>query len=131
MASLDDVDDLPSGEFVAGEFAAEDFDQDAFLDESAFLDDAYGGREEPSPIRRFEASAAGVVSAAWMNGLRNGLFGAPKQEVTVVTDWNGDPPFKDPYVLRLDPEHPEDSIVMVRPWLRNGEVAGAEDPDAR
>ena len=22
-------------------------------------------------------------------------------------------------MLRLDPEHPEDSIVMVRPWLRD------------
>ena len=27
-------------------------------------------------------------------------------------------PFTDPYVLRLDPDHPEDSIVMVRPWLK-------------
>ena len=25
--------------------------------------------------------------------------------------------FTDPIVLRLDPDHPEDSIVMIRPWL--------------
>ena len=35
-----------------------------------------------------------------------------------MQDYSGDPPFTDPIVLRLDPDHPEDSIVMVRPWLR-------------
>ena len=42
-----------------------------------------------------------------------------KEEVAIVQDYSGDPPFTDPFVLRLDPDHPEDSIVMVRPWLRD------------
>ena len=38
----------------------------------------------------------------------------------------------DPFVLRLDPEHPEDSIVMVRPWLRGGnaEPASRTEPQS-
>ncbi len=98
-----------------GDGFSDEFSEDP---EDAFLDDASGHAATP-PIRRFEASAAGVVAAAYMNGLRNAMFGPPKEEVTVVTDWSGDPPFTDPFVLRLDPEHPEDSIVMVRPWLRD------------
>jgi len=80
------------------------------------------GEEEPAPptpIRRFEQSAVGVVLSAGMLGLRDVLEGPRDEEVEIVTDWSGDPPFTDPYVLRLDPDHPEDSIVMVRPWLRH------------
>jgi hypothetical protein len=73
----------------------------------------------PTPVQRFEQSAAGAVFAAGLLGLRDALEGPKKEEVQVVTDWSGDPPFTDPYVLRLDPDHPEDSIVMVRPWLRH------------
>jgi hypothetical protein len=31
--------------------------------------------------------------------------------------------------MRLDPEHPEDSIVMVRPWLRDPPAAPPEGDD--
>lgn len=97
------------------------YEYDEFADDDDYLDDAAA----PSPIRRFEASAAGVVAAGFMTGLQNALFGKPKEEVQVVADWSGDPPFTDPYVLRLDPDHPEDSIVMVRPWLRDAEAREA------
>jgi hypothetical protein len=72
----------------------------------------------PTPIQRFERSAAGAVFSAGLLGLRDALEGPKKEEIQVVSDWSGDPPFTDPYVLRLDPDHPEDSIVMVRPWLK-------------
>ena len=62
-----------------------------------------------------------------VDGLRDVFEPSKKDEVQVVTDWSGDHPFTDPYVLRLDPDHPEDSIVMVRPWLRN---PPAEPPEA-
>jgi hypothetical protein len=85
------------------------------------FDDEFDGDEHapPTPVQRFEQSAVGAVFAAGLFGLRDALEGPKKDEVQVVTDWAGDPPFSDPYVLRLDPEHPEDSIVMVRPWLRD------------
>jgi phosphopantetheinyl transferase len=80
-----------------------------------------------SPTRRFAGSAAGAVVAASMRGIRDVLYGPEKEEVEIVTDWSGDKPFTDPYVLRLDPDHPEDSIVMVRPWLRDPNAAENEN----
>jgi phosphopantetheinyl transferase len=80
-----------------------------------------------SPTRRFQHSAAGAVVAAGMRGIRDVLYGPEKEEVEIVADWSGGKPFTDPYVLRLDPDHPEDSIVMVRPWLRDGETSQNDD----
>ncbi len=75
------------------------------------------GHAEPAPIERFRRTAIGSVLAAGMFGLRD-VLEPPKDETpAIVEDWAGGEPFDDPIVLRLDPDHPEDSIVMVRPWL--------------
>ena len=75
------------------------------------------GHAEPAPIERFHRTAIGSVLAAGMFGLRD-VLEPPKDETpAIVEDWAGGEPFNDPIVLRLDPDHPEDSIVMVRPWL--------------
>jgi hypothetical protein len=75
------------------------------------------GHAEPAPIERFRRTALGSVLAAGMFGLRD-VLEPPKDETpAIVEDWAGGEPFNDPIVLRLDPDHPEDSIVMVRPWL--------------
>jgi 4'-phosphopantetheinyl transferase len=71
------------------------------------------------PIDKFRDTAVGSVFAAGLMGLRDVLEPQKDEKVAIVADYAGDPPFKDPIVLRLDPDHPEDSIVMVRPWLRN------------
>jgi len=71
------------------------------------------------PIDKFRGTAVGSVLAAGLLGLRDALETPKDDKVAIVKDYAGDPPFKDPIVLRLDPDHPEDSIVMVRPWLRN------------
>ena len=60
-------------------------------------------------------------------GLRDVLEPEKDEKVAIVQDYAGNPPFKDPIVLRLDPDHPEDSIVMVRPWLRNPPADSADD----
>ena len=85
------------------------------------------GRRPPSrcaprptrPIDKFRSTAVGSVLAAGLLGLRDALEPERDEKVAIVQNYAGDPPFKDPFVLRLDPDHPEDSIVMVRPWLRN------------
>jgi hypothetical protein len=102
--------------------------------EDDFFDDEDEDDEPLRPVQRFEQSAVGSVVAASMFGLRDVLEPSKKEEVQIVTDWSGDPPFTDPYVLRLDPDNPEDSIVMVRPWLRDGphdaaDAAGATQDD--
>jgi hypothetical protein len=132
------LDDDDEGEFAAYDEHDDDVDEfdDEDFDDEDFDDD---GRAAPTPIRRFERSAVGTVFSAGLLGLRDVFEGPKKEEVQVVTDWAGDPPFTDPYVLRLDPDHPEDSIVMVRPWLRsardaddNGDTdaeTGTDEPD--
>jgi len=84
---------------------------------------------EPRPIDRFRSSAVGSVMAAGLLGLRDVLEPPKDDEPAIVVDWSGAPPFTDAYVLRLDPDHPEDSIVMVRPWLRHSDAL-ARDGDA-
>jgi 4'-phosphopantetheinyl transferase len=108
---------------AAGEAEEGEFEREYADDVLEAADDA---PVPPSPVRRFQRSAAGTVVAASMRGIRDVLYGPEKEEVEIVADWSGDKPFTDPYVLRLDPDHPADSIVMVRPWLRD---ASTEDDD--
>jgi hypothetical protein len=78
--------------------------------------DAPAGHAEPTAIQKFHQTGLGLVFGAGMLGLRDVLYGPNDEEPEIVQDWAGEP-FDDPYVLRLDPEHPEDSIVMIRPHL--------------
>jgi hypothetical protein len=76
------------------------------------------GHAEPAPIERFRRTAIGTALAAGMLGLNDALGGRKDPTPAIIEDWAGGEPFKEPFVLRLDPDHPEDSIVMVRPWLK-------------
>jgi len=73
---------------------------------------------QPPPIERFHRTAIGTALAAGMLGLRDVLEGPKDETPAIVENWAGGEPFNEPIVLRLDPDHPEDSIVMVRPWLK-------------
>jgi hypothetical protein len=75
--------------------------------------------ESSRPIDKFRDTAVGSVLAAGMLGLRDVLETPRDDKVAIVKEYGGEPPFGDDLVLRLDPDHPEDSIVMVRPWLRD------------
>jgi hypothetical protein len=66
------------------------------------------------PIDRFRQTATGTVIAAGLLGLATALEGPKEEEVAIVTEYSGDPPFSDPILMRLDPDAPEDSIVWVR-----------------
>lgn len=82
------------------------------------------GHAAPAPIERFHRTSVGMALAAGMLGLRD-VLETPKDETpAIVEDWAGREPFDDSMVLRLDPDHPEDSIVMIRPRL----LRQPEDP---
>ncbi len=72
---------------------------------------------DPAPIEKFRRTTPGMILAAGMLGLRDVLEPPKNEEPAIVEDWSGGEPFEDPYVMRLDPDHPEDSIVMIRPRL--------------
>jgi hypothetical protein len=68
-------------------------------------------------IERFRQGAVGGVLAAGMLGLRDVIEGPKDNEVAIVETTSGDPPKRERIVMRLDPENPGDSIVMIRDWL--------------
>jgi hypothetical protein len=96
----------------------DDEDRTDLSDDGA--EEALDGHAEPAPIERFHRSSIGVVLAAGMLGLRDVLEPEKDERPAIVEDWAGGEPFNEPMVLRLDPDHPEDSIVMIRPWLQPG-----------
>jgi hypothetical protein len=69
---------------------------------------------EPTGIHRFRQTASGTVLAAGLLGLAQALEGPRDEEVAIVTEFSGEPPFSDPILMRLDPDAPQDSIVLVR-----------------
>ncbi len=85
-------------------------------------------RDANRPIDKFRGTAVGSVLAAGLLGLRDALETPKDDKVAIVKEYAGDPPFTDPIVLRLDPDHPEDSIVMVRPWLRDPKTPPQDEP---
>lgn len=58
----------------------------------------------------------GKMLAASMRGLQEAIYG-PKDEPAIVIEASGDPPGDEGLDVRLDPDHPDQSVVVVRPWL--------------
>jgi hypothetical protein len=79
---------------------------------------APGECSAPPPIERFHRSSVGAVLAAGLLGLRDALEPPKDETPAIVENWNAGEPFADPILMRLDPDNPADSIVVVRPWLK-------------
>ena len=76
--------------------------------------------EEPAPTRpidRFAQTTVGLMLSASMLGLRDVLEGPRDERPAIVEDWAGEPPTPRGVSMRLDPDNPADSIVLIRPWL--------------
>jgi hypothetical protein len=76
--------------------------------------------DEPTPDRpvdRFARTTAGVLLRASLLGLRDALEGPRDDEPAIVEEWSGAPPTPGAISMRLDPDLPSDSIILVRPWL--------------
>lgn len=69
------------------------------------------------PIERFRQGAIGGVLAAGMMGIADALDWRPRDEVAIVEEASGEPHDPQRIVMRLDPDNPADSIVMVRDWI--------------
>ena len=72
----------------------------------------------PEPPRRasLKDRLGAKMLAASMRGLQEAIYG-PKDEPAIVIEAAGDPPDPEGLDVRLDPDHPEQSVVVVRPWL--------------
>jgi len=66
-------------------------------------------------LAAWRSHPVGSVLGAAMLGLRDAIYGRPDDEVAIVQEAGGDPPGGDLHDIRLDPDHPERSEVVVRP----------------
>jgi hypothetical protein len=54
--------------------------------------------------------------AASMLGVAEVLYG-PKEEPAIIAEAPGEPPGDDGFEVHLDPDKPDESVILVRPWL--------------
>lgn len=90
-------------------------------------DEASEEARRPAPPKRRRLGAQLIAAA--MTGIEEAIYG-PKDKHAIVIEASGDPPDDEPVTLDLDPEHPERSTAVVRPWLMR-EDEGEEDDGAR
>jgi hypothetical protein len=80
-------------------------------------DDVLGHAESERPrwnsARRVLGSAGGQVIGSAMLGLANAIYGRRDEQVVIVQETSGDPPHDD-LEVRLDPDAPERSEVIIR-----------------
>ena len=70
---------------------------------------------DPGPrMAAWRSHPVGGAMGAAMLGLRDAIYGRPDNEVAIVQEAGGDPPNDDLHDIRLDPDHPERSEVVVR-----------------
>jgi hypothetical protein len=67
----------------------------------------------PQPVT-WRSNRTGSMLGAAMLGLRDAIYGHPDDEVAIVQTVSDDPPDDDVHDLRLDPDHPERSEIIVR-----------------
>ena len=83
------------------------------------------GHAEPAPIAKFQRSAVGSMLAAGLIGIQEAID-PPKDETPAIVESWGGLPLNDDMVMRLDPDNPQDSIVMIKRAADPG--SSDEDP---
>lgn len=91
----------------------------AWLDEGVEEDD-----DPPSVSGRLQRSSGGQVLGNAMLGIAQAMYGTVRPEVVVEAPAPGDPHDAE-LDVRLDPDHPERSVVVRRPGRRQRGRPGA------
>ena len=98
--------------------------------ETADGDDDTGDVAPERPVDRFRRGVVGSAVAAGLLGLRDALEGRPDQEeVTVVSE----APARDEHPrldVHLDPDHPWQSVAVIRPAPPNASPPEPSPPSA-
>lgn len=99
---------------------AQDWSDEEWLDWLAATDAVVASAEPPDadegPPSWRRAGMGTQILAAAMTGLAEAIYG-PREKPAVVVDASGDPPGDGALELTLDPDRPEHSVVVIRPWL--------------
>jgi hypothetical protein len=71
--------------------------------------------EEPTTVLgRAVRSTGGQLLGQAMAGLSNAIYGEKDDEVVIVAEGTSEPGKDEPFVVHLDPDHPERSSVVFR-----------------
>ena len=73
------------------------------------------GDRPPTPSWR-KAPIAAQFLAASMIGVAEVLYG-PKEQPAIIAEVPGEPPGDEGFDVHLDPDKPDESVIVVRPWL--------------
>jgi hypothetical protein len=93
---------------------ADDWSDEQWLAWLRSTDGESGGAGKAAHTHMSRSRAVGALGNA-MVGMYNAMYGRREDEIVIVVDGSGDPPDDDHPTVRLDPEHPERSEVIVRP----------------
>lgn len=88
----------------------------AWLAEGDVVPPGAGSEKAKLPRPSLRDGLGAKMLAAGMRGLNDAIYG-PKDEPAIVIEAAGDPPDPEGLDVQLDPDHPEQSVVVVRPWL--------------
>jgi hypothetical protein len=116
----------PAGADPLGDLEADDGDPGARDQEAS---------EPEEDSLRFDRWRRRSAAGAMMTGIAFGMQEAlerKRKEVPIVQQADGDPAGpQGPIELQFDPDHPEKTVAVIRPWLMDGGgTAPAEDGDA-
>jgi hypothetical protein len=93
-----------------------------------------GSIEPPEDSLRFDRWRRRSAAGAMMTGIAFGLQEAlerKRKEVPIVQQADGDPPGpRGPIELQFDPDHPEKTVAVIRPWLMEAHGPTFEDGEA-
>ena len=87
---------------------------------------AEAGEDEPErptlPSWRKGPLAAQFLAAS-MIGIAEAIYGK-REEPAIIFEAQGEPPGDDGFDVHLDPDKPNESVVVIRPWLLRGRGDG-------
>lgn len=76
--------------------------------------DAPAGEDPATVLGRAVRSTGGHLLGQAMAGLSNAIYGEKDDEVVIVAEGTSEPGKDEPFVVHLDPDHPERSSVVFR-----------------
>lgn len=85
--------------------------------------DAAAGPDRPTLPSWRKGPVAAQFLAASMLAIGDAIYG-PREEPAIVVQAPGEPPGDEGFDVKLDPERPDESVIVVRPWLLHHESHG-------
>jgi hypothetical protein len=108
----------------------EDWTHEQWLAWLAATDEQTATTANPQPPPHRPRSTSARLLYAGMLGLHQAIYGVEPDQPAIVVDADGDPAEPESLEVHLEPDHPEDSSVIVRSWLIERKDGRARDSDS-